>query len=92
MDGYEWVPTKARLNFERHGVRLADAALSLEDPFAVAVADPDSEREARLLTLALDPQGRILVVVYSHGSEEARIIPARRASPGERAQYARRDA
>lgn len=92
MDGYDWDPAKARRNFERHGVRFVDAAISLEDPFAVTVADPDSEGEARFLTLALDPQGRILVVVYSHGSEKTRIISARRASPGERTQYARRDA
>lgn len=92
MDGYDWDPAKARRNFERHGVRFVDAAISLEDPFAVTVADPDSEGEARFLTLALDPQGRILVVVYSHGSEKTRIISARRASPGEGTQYARRDA
>jgi uncharacterized protein len=92
MDGYDWDPAKARRNFERHGVRFVDAAISLEDPFAVTVADPDAEGEARFLTLALDPQGRILVVVYSHGSEKTRIISARRASPGERTQYARRDA
>jgi len=92
MDGYEWDLAKARLHFERHGVRFVDAALSLEDPFAVTVANPDSEGEARFVALALDPQGRILVVVYSHGSEKTRIISARRASPGERAQSARRDA
>ena len=44
---------------------MVDAAVSLEDPFAITVADPESEAEARFLALARDPQGRILVVMYS---------------------------
>lgn len=92
MNDFAWDPAKARRNAARQGVRFADAALALEDPFALVVPDPDIQGEERLVALAADPEGHILVVVYSHGSENTRIISARRASPGERTQYRRRHA
>jgi uncharacterized DUF497 family protein len=92
MGGFEWDPAKAARNLSRHCVRFVDAAVALEDPFAVTVADPDAAGDARFVTLAADPQGQLLVVVYSHGNENTRIISARRASPDERAQYGRRHA
>jgi uncharacterized DUF497 family protein len=68
-------------------VDFADAALSLEDPRALTIADPDAIGEDRFITLAADPNGRILITVYSHSGTNRRIISARKASPGERKRY-----
>ena len=87
INGFEWDPTKAATNLAKHGVDFADAALSLGDPKAVTIADPDSVAEERFVTIGADPQGAVLVVVYSHIGDNQRIISARKASRGERKRY-----
>lgn len=87
---YEWDPAKASANLRRHRVDFADAALSLEDPRAVVIPDPDSSGEQRFVGLASDPQGRVLVTVYAQRSNRIRIISSRRASRGERHRYEER--
>jgi len=62
---YEWDPAKAAANLRKHGVRFADAALSLEDPRGVSIPDPDSSGEQRLIYLGADPAGRLLITVYT---------------------------
>ena len=62
---YEWDPTKARANFEKHGIHFADAAATLEDELALTMRDPFSEEEERWITLGKDAGGRLLVVVYT---------------------------
>jgi uncharacterized DUF497 family protein len=87
MDGYEWDPAKARANRRKHGVNFADAALSLEDPNALVVPDPDARDEERFVCLGADPAGHILVTVFTYRGENVRIVSARSASPGERRRY-----
>ena len=87
MDGYEWDPAKAAGNRKKHKVDFADAALSLEDPNALIVADPDAGSEERYVCLGVDPHGRVLVTVYAHRGDSVRIISSRSASPGERRRY-----
>jgi len=87
MDGFEWDPVKAAANLAKHQVDFADAALSLEDPKAHTVQDPDSTGEERFVTLAVDPQGTVLVTAYAHVAENCRIISSRKASPSERKRY-----
>jgi len=87
MDGVEWDPAKAAANLAKHHVDFADAAVSLEDPRALTVSDPDSRDEERFVTLAVDPQGTVLVTVYSYAGENRRIISSRKASPSERKRY-----
>jgi uncharacterized protein len=87
VDGYEWDPSKAAANLAKHKVHFADAALSLEDPRALTMADPDAEGEERYIALGADPTGRVLVTVFVHSGPNIRIISARRASPGERKPY-----
>lgn len=84
--GYEWDPAKAAENLRKHGVRFADAALSLEDPMGFSTPDPDSE-EPRLIYLGADPAGRVLVTVYALRGRSVRIISSRKASRGERRAY-----
>ena len=87
MDGFEWDPLKAAINLAKHKVDFADAALSLGDERAQTIPDPDAEGEARFVTVAMDPQGRLLVTVYAYAGENRRIISARKASRGESKRY-----
>ena len=84
---YEWDPAKAAANFKKHGVRFADAALSLEDPLGLSIPDPDTSGEARLIFLGADPAGRVLVTVYTMRGRSTRIISSRKASRAERRAY-----
>lgn len=65
LDGFEWDPAKAAANLAKHKIDFSDAAMSLEDPRAVTIADPDAVDEERFVTLATDPTGRILMTVYT---------------------------
>ena len=87
MDDFEWDSIKAQANLDKHGVDFADAAVSLEDPNALVVPDPDARDEERYICLGADPVGRVLVTVYTYRDEKTRIISARPASPGERRRY-----
>ncbi len=83
-----WDREKARQNVAKHGVRFADAVLVLDDPYAITVADNESApTEARWVTLGADPQGRVLVVVYTYRGEDIRLISARSAEPRELKEY-----
>jgi uncharacterized DUF497 family protein len=84
---YEWDPAKARRNLEKHGVDFADAAIALEDEFALTIEDPKSAAERRFITLGADPTGRLLAVVYTFRGERIRIISARKATSHERRTY-----
>ena len=84
---YEWDAAKAKANFAKHGVHFADAAVVLEDDFALTMRDPYSEEEERWVTMGKDALGRILVVVYAWRGDAVRLISARRASAQERKSY-----
>jgi uncharacterized protein len=87
MDGFEWDPVKAAANLKKHGVAFADVAVSLSDPRALTIPDPDTEGEERFITLAADPNGRVLITVYCYVEARIRIISSRKASPGQRQGY-----
>ncbi|MGA7463570.1 MAG: BrnT family toxin [Candidatus Korobacteraceae bacterium] len=84
---YEWDPAKANLNFAKHGVRFADAVFAREDDFALTMRDPFSENEERWITLGMDAQARLLVVIYTWRGRNIRVISARPASRREKRQY-----
>ena len=86
----EWDPAKARVNFEKHGVRFAEAVIALEDDLALTMRDHYSEEEERWVALGMDAQARLLVVIYTWRGEAVRLISARHATPGERRQYEER--
>ena len=84
---YRWDPLKAAANLKKHGVRFADAALSLEDPLARCMPDPDSFAEERFICLGSDPSGRLLVTAFAPVGRVVRIISSRIASRAERRAY-----
>lgn len=63
--GVEWNSDKAAANAKKHGVDFADAALALEDPRGVTIDDPDSD-EQRYISLGMDPDGRVLVTIFTY--------------------------
>ena len=84
---YEWDPAKAEANYRKHGVRFADAALSLEDPLCLTIPDPDAESESRFVALGADPHGRVLLSVFTYRGRKVRLISSRKASRAERLNY-----
>jgi uncharacterized protein len=48
---YQWDQAKAAANLKKHGVAFSDAALALEDPHALTIADPDAIDESRFICL-----------------------------------------
>jgi uncharacterized DUF497 family protein len=81
----EWAAAKAASNLRKHGV--AFAATALHDEFALTI-DDDTCGEPRLVSLAIDALGRLLVVVYTLRHDNVRLISARRATRTEALQYA----
>ncbi len=83
----EYDPRKSASNYRKHKVRFSDAVGCFSDPLAITVEDPDAEGEIRFISVALDSLGRVLVVVHTPRGKNARIISARKASPGETKDY-----
>jgi uncharacterized DUF497 family protein len=83
----EWDPAKARSNRKKHGVDFADAAVALEDEFALTIEDTSSRDEQRFVTLCRDPHERVIVVVFTLRGDTVRIISARKATGSERKAY-----
>ena len=84
---FEWDPKKAVENLAKHGVRLADGVVVLEDPLAVTIPDPGSAEEDRFVTIGMDEQRRILVVAYVWRGDSVRVISVRTATRSERREY-----
>jgi uncharacterized DUF497 family protein len=76
---YQWDQAKAVANLKKHGVAFSDAALALEDP--------DSIDESRLVCRGADPNGRVLITVFAPRGRAIRIISSRKASRSERRPY-----
>lgn len=87
--GFEWdEDSKAGINFRKHGVRMPEAIPVFEDPYAITIADNESDpSEQRFITLGLGALGRLLVVAYTWRGENIRIISARPAEGRERQDY-----
>ncbi len=83
---FEWDKNKATTNLVKHGVDLADAATVFDDYHAVTIED-NYHREERYVTIGMDADGRILVVVYTWRGINIRIISARQATKKERKYY-----
>jgi uncharacterized protein len=84
---FQYDPAKAAANLKKHGISFADAEGVLEDPLALTVQDPESEGEARFITIGMGSAGELLVVVYTERSDEYRVISARRPTRKERKSY-----
>ena len=86
---FEWdEQSKAGINFRKHGVRMPEAIAVFQDPYAMTIADDESDPgEWRFVTLGLGAAGRLLVVVHSYRGDNIRIISVRPAELHERGEY-----
>jgi uncharacterized DUF497 family protein len=90
---FAWDPRKTASNRRKHGVAFEEAQTAFYDERALVIDDPDhSEDEARFVLLGLSSTLRLLVVCHCvrESQGEIRIISARKADTGERADYEER--
>lgn len=90
---FEWDAAKAASNLRKHDVAFEEARTVFEDDEALLM--PDSEHsvgEERFVLLGLSAALRVIVVVHCEcaDADVIRIISARKADRGERADYASR--
>ena len=90
---FDWDPPKEAENLSKHGISFGAASVALEDPYAIEEDDQIVDGEQRLRTTGMAGGEVILLVTHANElleeglHELARIISARRASPGERSDY-----
>ena len=84
---YEWDSLKATENIRKHNVEFADAVISLEDEYSLTIED-NFHNEQRFKTLGMGALLNILLVVHvERGTNNIRIISARKADKKEIKQY-----
>lgn len=90
MIKFEWDPSKAATNLEKHQVSFEEAKSIFYDEFAVQFFDEEnSSEEDRFLMLGMSSSAKLLIVCHcerEHG-EVIRIISARKATKRESAFY-----
>ena len=90
---FEWDPVKAKQNSLEHKVSFERATTVFQDVNQLSIFDEDhSDNEERWLTLGLDRNGVLLVVVHTFretndSDVSVRIISARKATQKEIKQY-----
>ncbi len=85
---FQWNPSKAVSNAQKHGVSFEEAVTVFGDTLAVTISDPDhSIGEFRFLTIGLSGSQRLLVVCHTERSGEVRLISARLATRQEKRSY-----
>ena len=61
---FEWDPEKAKANVRNHDVRFEESTFVFDDPYALTIADDDSDPfEQRFVSMGMGALGRVLVVV-----------------------------
>ena len=90
---FDWDPAKAAGNLAKHGVSFEDAMAVFRDPLALSQPDDDhSLGEERWVTLGLNAQTKLLLVVHTYFEQNEdyvviRLISARPPSRAETRQY-----
>jgi uncharacterized DUF497 family protein len=90
---FEWDPQKAKINLKKHKVSFERACTVFKDPNALSIYDEEhSEEDDRWITLGMDINGTLLVVVHifeqlDENTCKIRIISARKATKKEIKQY-----
>ena len=85
---FEWDPTKAAANEQKHEVTFEEAAEVFADDHSSTVPDPDhSIDEDRYVIFGKTRSGRFLVVAFTERDAKIRIINARPMTLRERRAY-----
>jgi uncharacterized DUF497 family protein len=84
---FEWDATKARRNYQKHGVSFHTATKAFADPFMVEILDDrENYGEERFLLIGM-ADGELLSIIYSERQGRFRLITARRATKDEQDHY-----
>ena len=90
MINFEWDPSKAAINLQKHQISFEEAKSVFYDEFAVQFFDEGhSSDEERFLILGMSSTAKLLIVCHcerNHG-KTIRIISARKATRCEGAFY-----
>jgi uncharacterized DUF497 family protein len=90
---FDWDPNKARTNRKNHGIAFEQASTIFLDPRMISIFDTEhSKHEDRWVTIGIDKNGVLLVVVHTFqqlaaDSCRVRVISARKATRKELKQY-----
>ena len=90
---FHWDPKKATANVRKHQISFERAATIFRDPHLLSIPDEEhSEAEERWITMGLDENGILLVLVHTFektvaNSARIRIISARKATKKETNNY-----
>lgn len=78
---------KERTNIRKHGVDFSDAAVALEDEYALTAAFYEND-EQRYKSLTASPILSVLLIIHTeYDGETVRIISARFADRSQRLRY-----
>ena len=80
-------PNKDAANIAKHGLSLAEGDGVLSDPMGLTVEDDASEGEPRWVTVGMNPQGKLLAIVWTEREDGERLISVRWATAKERKDY-----
>jgi uncharacterized DUF497 family protein len=84
---FEWNKSKAKDNFDRHGVSFELAKDVFKDPFAVEFLDDRQDYgEERFVIIGM-VASHVLYLAYTERQDLIRIISARRATKHEQETY-----
>ena len=93
---FEWDPSKAKTNLNKHKINFERAAEIFLDPFSLSIFDQlHSENEDRWITIGKDGNNVTVVVVHTFeeidsNNAKIRIISARKATRKENLAYNKR--
>ncbi|HUY82366.1 MAG TPA: BrnT family toxin [Acidobacteriaceae bacterium] len=82
-----WDEKKRLINLKKHGLDFKDAYLVHDNPDKVTFLSPRNNEDRRLDVAMVELAGRVLSLIYTHRSEDIRIISFRVASRKERKAY-----
>lgn len=90
---FDWDPDKAKTNSKKHKVSFEQATTVFHDPNTISVFDSEhSETEDRWITIGIDKNGILLVIIHTYqqlnkNKSKIRLISARKATKIETVQY-----
>ncbi|MFC3530483.1 BrnT family toxin [Paracoccus mangrovi] len=86
---FECDRNKARANLQKHRMRFTDAGRAIKHNLSLTNPSPqsDSLREERFVTVARNPGGRAMVVIWTPRNGNMRIISVRHARKKEQEAF-----
>ncbi len=85
---FEWNPSKAKANLEKHGVSFEEAKTVFDNSLAVIFDDEShSTGERREIIIGHSRNNRLLLISFTERPNSIRIISARLVTKREREDY-----